>query len=714
MKGQLLSLKFLAFIFVSIFLISCEQEKEIYERPEWLGGSSIETLTEEGDCDIYLELMEKANYTEPITKQLFTLFVPRDSAFQEYFKKIGVSSVDELTEDEAVQLFTLHVLRNPRSRFQLIYEWVWGELQGPNGEYAALFFRKQTNSFSLPYKETVVFDPAYEGETLIIDPRTDKWIPLFSTDFMEDYFASTDGSDYEFIYKNSTWGGLNWHNAMVTESEVRTASGFIYYLDQVVPPMPSIEEHLKDNQDKYGVYYDLIQRFARYRSAGTNEKDERVYRKQYINMMNLASDAGPSAGGELQRQDMFTAYIPKDDVMQTYLDEKVFPYYPAVDSMPEVTLYYIVQSHITPKLNVKSKIKKGVYNAFGDIIDIDPDSEITDAYMCSNGVLYEMNRVLEANVFTTVPGPLFFNSNYTTFLYALASADMINAISNPELDVTVLAPSNEQLAEYGIRYNVEDNIMQYKSRSGLWTNYKEDDLILFVENHIINENMTNFSGEGYIELSNGNYAYYNNNTLKGAGNYEDNDNTGFTEKIEDGINGTLYYLDNVLKEPDLTAAEWIGKDPDLSEVFTLLSKSELLDTIVDPDTYDTLANLAFLGETRYWTMFLPDNNAIEEARSNGDIPEDPQLLKDFLFYHFINGDVIFDDGNKSGLFRTNYSYLDTISDEIIYGQLDISNASKNLRVTDEAGNQVNINHEDANNLVNRGVVHKISAILKRE
>jgi hypothetical protein len=231
--------------------------------------------------------MEKANYKEPISKQLFTLFVPDDQAFNEYFQSIGKNSVEDLTKDEAVQLFTLHVLRNPRSRFQLIYEWAWAELQGPKGEYASLFHRKETPSTSIPYRETIKYLPGRVGEEVII--RTGgKNIPLFTEEFFNDYGGNPDGSDYLFMYPESNWKkdypsglkGINWHNAMVLpnpeipdELEVRTASGFIYFIERVVPPMPSIEDYMIANPDRFGLYYDILQRFARYTPAAIDEQN---------------------------------------------------------------------------------------------------------------------------------------------------------------------------------------------------------------------------------------------------------------------------------------------------------------------------------------------------------------------------------------------------------------------------------------------------------
>src|SRR5690606_12795998 len=107
------SIKLILMAIVAVRMLGitgCENHQERYEDPPWLGGSSIETLEERGNYTVFLALMEKANYKAPIEKQLFTLFVPDDAAFDTYFKSIGKNSVNDLTKDEAVQLFTLHVL----------------------------------------------------------------------------------------------------------------------------------------------------------------------------------------------------------------------------------------------------------------------------------------------------------------------------------------------------------------------------------------------------------------------------------------------------------------------------------------------------------------------------------------------------------------------------------------------------------------------------
>ncbi len=105
--------------------------------------------------------------------------------------------------------------------------------------------------------------------------------------------------------------------------------------------------------------------------------------------------------------------------------------------------------------------------------------------MCSNGVVYESKRVIEPNVFTTVPGLLFFDKDYSTLLFAFNQANMLSTISNPEADVTVFASTNEALEEYGIRYDVTSDVIEFRGPvDGSWAPMKSTDLTLFAQDQI--------------------------------------------------------------------------------------------------------------------------------------------------------------------------------------------------------------------------------------
>lgn len=434
-KAKLSSIAAILIVSVMLGLFGCSKNMDRYEDPPWLEGTNIESLQKDGKYSIYLKLMEKAEYKNTVEKQLTTLFVPDDSAFQSYFQKKGISSIDDLTKEEALELFTLHFLSNPVNANHLVYEKAWSLLESSTGEYGALFFRKPTKSYSAPYKEIPKYDKTWKGIELLIYTGI-KYLPLFSSIYFHDYNGN-GSEDYPFMYPESQWGGLlQWHNAKILPPEGKenttniedlanpTSSGFIYYLDQVVDSMPSVEQYLIGHQDKYGLFYDLMQRFATYTSAGTDKQGRRLYSKGYSNISNIASEQGPGVGQYTNQLNIFTVFLPEDDLLQAYLDNTVLTTYPSLADVPDVTIRYILQTQITHRLELKSKFTKQYYNYYGDKSVIDA-ADVEAGYMCSNGVIYKSKRIMEPNVFLCVPGPLFFNSNYSVFLTMLTNTNMI-------------------------------------------------------------------------------------------------------------------------------------------------------------------------------------------------------------------------------------------------------------------------------------------------
>ena len=710
-RFQLFQIALVALVMLGIF--GCSKNQDRYEDPPWLGGSSIETLEGKGNYTIFLQLMEKAGQKSTVEKSLTTLFVPNDDAFKAYFQSIGVESVDGLSDDHATNLFNLHVLPNGRSRFQLIYEYLWSELQGPNGEYAGLFFRKPTTSTSLPYKEVVPEfypDANLRGQELNMITGI-KLVPLFSKDYFEDFFGDPSGSDYKFMYPESNWSelGLNWGNAAVTDSEVRKANGFIYYVHHVVPLQDNIEQYLRKNKDKYGLYYDILQRFANY-SNRTLRNEQYFYTKSYENLVsNIAEEQGAFTGTEVRMKDMYTAFLPNNEVLQEYLDRTVLKTYSSIDSVPKVTLAYILQTHLSRSLGLISKISKSYFNSFGDPMIITKE-DIASAKMCSNGVVYEMKKVLEPNVFTCVPGNLFFDANYSTFLYAAYQSGMMAALSNPNSDVTLFAPSNSQLETYGIRYDPIGQSIMYRGKDNKWNKMRTQDMVMFVQDHIYQGVLDDFTTERFVEMASKNYIRIANGGIQAAENLRYREFVQMTQTIPNEKNGILYNLSTPVKS-NYGMGKYIVQDPEVSQFKDMLvSAGFLVPKFLDQITRDTVPNLKFLAESEYWTAFLPTNAAVDAAKAAGLIPTDKEELKRFVLGHFIRKSVIFDDGMKSGSYPTNRTHVTPNGTE--YVPLKITNTLNNMTIQDFSGQIVTVDHAKANILVRKGVAHKINAVLQ--
>jgi uncharacterized surface protein with fasciclin (FAS1) repeats len=730
MKSKLTIVCLVLLTFASVFHGCIDDAQDRFDPPAWLGGSNIETLEGRGNYTHYLALMDKAGYRVSIERQRFTMFAPNDSAFEAYFEKVNKNSVDDFSKEEAKEIFGQSIIGNGRTREQLIYEINWGAIEDSVGEYGALFHRKETYGTPADYYERGVmydFGTGLKNQDIRIR-RTVTWVPLFTTEYFHDYFGDAQ-YDYEFMFPESKWRefGMAWGEGSVTEIG-RTSSGFIYFVDKVVAPMPTINKYLYENPNKYSLFYNIAQNFATYSTPRlTEDKTENTYEKSYSEIMNIAQEKGPGGGVETWQNSMFTAYVPTNEALQEFINKTLFQNgYTQLDSTVPMFFYeYLVQSQINNRLSLPSKMIKREVNFYGDTVYIDVDTDINKSAtkMCSNGIVYETKRYFEPNVFSCVPGPIFYKKDYTTFLYALNEAQAISALTKSYQDVTLFAPSNDLLLSYGIRTNIDNNGNTYIEvekvpGSDTWMTMKGTEIIKFVGDYyqkgVYGED--NFAGEGYIRMTSNNYLHYKDGFIYGGGN-QNVDAVSVKEKIDNERNGNLLYLDNTIKRPS-TAGMLMKADPDLSEFFALLDSAKLIAKKQNPnneDKNDQIYFVSFMDEkiSNQWTVLAPTNQAIADARAANLIPSvtSKDTLVNFLKYHFVKYQAAFDDNKFSGIATT--ESVDTVISKItVYETLTFnSNGVYNLSVQDKTGQVVTINHADADRLVEMGVLHKINKVL---
>jgi uncharacterized surface protein with fasciclin (FAS1) repeats len=109
-----------------------------------------------------------------------------------------------------------------------------------------------------------------------------------------------------------------------------------------------------------------------------------------------------------------------------------------------------------------------------------------------------------------------------------------------------------------------------------------------------------------------------------------------------------------------------------------------------------------------------------EARAEGIIPQTfptspagRDSIDKFLKYHFVQGDVIFDDGKLSGRFDTHFTYRDPNNQcRILNQQIKVINAPQNLVLEKMCtGQVVNVTTQCQYFMVRKGVLHKINSVL---
>jgi uncharacterized surface protein with fasciclin (FAS1) repeats len=446
--------------------------------------------------------------------------------------------------------------------------------------------------------------------------------------------------------------------------------------------------------------------------------------KSYDLIFDLASEFASGGGGSSScTRNMWTAFLPSDEILQEYLDKNILQHYSSIESVPRITLFYILQSQLSERLVLRSTLSSGYFNAFGDPVDY-TDDDIISGYMCSNGVIYDSKKVIEPNVFTTVPGTLFFDEDYSTLLYIMNQANMLSTLSNPESDVTVFVSTNEQLESYGVRYDALSDVVEFRGPlDGVWSPMKTIELVMFAQDQIYRGLLSDLEGTGgFAEMSSQNFIQFGNDQVASGENQVFNTPVNIEEIVVNEKNGLLVKVDKPIGSRIVMGQLLAGPlaDSTFSEFAQLLIDLRMLDDkYKDATTKENLPKLKFLAGGDYWTAFIPSNAAMAQARLDDIIPTEfpksndgKDSLKNFVNYHFIVNDVIFDDGMKSGQYNTVYSYTDTTDNTLVFEPLNIMNSANNLSVEDKTGQVVLLNHTDANRIVRKGVVHKIDAVLK--
>ena len=98
---------------IIILLMGCEKEKvTYYERPDWLKGPLFDQIKSTGEFKEFVKAAEFADYDEFLNSRLtFTIFVPNDDAFTQYYTEKGVSSIDQLSKEEVLTVLQFHTMQ---------------------------------------------------------------------------------------------------------------------------------------------------------------------------------------------------------------------------------------------------------------------------------------------------------------------------------------------------------------------------------------------------------------------------------------------------------------------------------------------------------------------------------------------------------------------------------------------------------------------------
>ncbi|MGN0220839.1 MAG: fasciclin domain-containing protein [Prevotella sp.] len=466
-------------------VVSCQDnlsENDHYKAPDWLKGNAYEVLQQEGNYTSFLRAVDLSDYKSTVAgKSIVTVMAPDDGAFSTYLNSKGYASVDDLYSKDPQHL-------NELVGYHLMYyAYDWSKMvnfrpnegDGASDEQkevnAGYYYKHRTRSISPIEEQRVKLTPNATSDTLIKVYHYERYLPVFSNKMFE-----TKGIDaaynYNYFFPNTAWNGITGGKggfnvagtAVLDEDNVVTDNGYLYHVSQVLAPLGTIYDELK-NTSKYSQFLSLYDSYSTYVPAAediNNSLGYIVYEHEHGDLPSIAREWYSSSWMVLEKNDMYgyNVFAPSNTAMDNFFETywtKEGGYGSLEELDPLIIQYFLYQSFANSNLPVfPEEIKNGtVMTVYNTPVNLNPD-EVTDRKICNNGVFYGMDKMEAPAIFSAVVGPAFKDTTYQCFLYSLDRSSVLLSLASNKSEFVALIPSNEQFA------NTDPAIRLYTTTSG--------------------------------------------------------------------------------------------------------------------------------------------------------------------------------------------------------------------------------------------------------
>lgn len=728
-----------------IGMSACKKEAwdEYYGRPAGLEPPIYELLEAKGNFKNMLRAIEKAGYkTTLATAGYWTLFAPHDSAFDVYFKAVGVSGIDQLDSVACQKIVTYCLTYNGFKKSRI------DDYQANTGWVANSSFRRRTAAYTGIYDDVnklgtpvkaIASNRNNNGTTYYVEAdNNNKYINIITDTFFRSRALSP--SDYTYFYPTTGFTGFNVMDAVVVEADLPAENGVVHIVNKVLVPMPSIDEYLRSKPefsefkkifDRYLVEFVLNPAVTdKYRNI--TGKADNIYTKVFNN--NLAFSLNNENFLKLQDNDgqtnCYSIFVPQNAPLVAYIDSVILEHYTSVEQIPINILYDFVNAHLWQTAVWPSQFNNS-FNYLGEPARFNPATNVVDKKMLSNGFFYGTNKVQESNLFSTVYGKVYLDPAYS-YMNRLVDQEMKFIISNPRQRYVLFMASNEawNKAGYFADATVDNNPAfqwRYIPPTGgtqLVGSTVLSRMIRLINQHVVPSPKTaleDLTGTGVARTYGNEFIRWDGNKILASGNLDSNYFANVSE-YKRAANGTVFYIDKLLTYTDITPGKHLQK---------------LGENVVSPYNYfwqymfnnpmfnKTTGEIAGMGAGVFYTIYAPTNAAIQRAVQDGilpgtvvggntvpnfkpTVPAQIEQVNKFLQYHIINKTAMATDAEGSGAYQTFLS--NSIAEPLT---IFVNNAAANvMSVTDMEGRVSNVNLSQSNYLSNRVVIHLLDNYLK--
>lgn len=734
MMYKLLKKLFVLFCVVAFFS-SCRKQafEDYYGRPDNLQPPIYQVLSSKGNFTNLLSVIDRSGYKNTLSAAgYWTFFAPNDAAFQKYFAENNttLAAIDSVT---ARKIVTYCLVFNA---FQTNHI---ADYQSPTGWVVNSAYKRRTAYYDGFYTgagpegaTTTLLSANRNGGAYVSGDNNNKYIPYFYASYLAG--KNLGAADYNYFYPNSTYTGFNVANASVVNKDILAENGVIHEIDQVVLPLPSLEQQLASN-DQYSEFKKLFEQYmvtylqngdatARYNTL--TGKNNKVFIKQYSNLLAFA--LGNENFNKIQdndgQADGYSVFAPNNTALLDYLNKVILEFYGTVAKLPSTIIADLLNAHLFPTTVWPSKFAT-TNNFLGEPARFNAANDVVNRRFCSNGIFYGTNKVQLANVFSTVYSRAYLDPAYS-MMTRILDLNLKNVVSSPSLRFTIFMVSDATLNAMGYGFNLNTSQFTYTINGTTTTgNGPRDQLLRLINLHVIStpeNNLNNLGGQGIAETSGGEYIRWNNNSIFAGGNVEKNQTISVVNS-RDYTNGRVYFLGSgSLEYPVQAIATQIAKNAvGVNDPYYDFYQYLINSTVYNPTTSE-IVGLQIGGN---YTFLIPTKAAIQQAVRDRALPgtpatgvpnynpssnEDKALVARFIQFHILDGVSIAPDGKKSptgGDFAT--LLKNALGDKV---NVTIVNQPGNIRIIDNQGQQANTILANSNYLGTRALFHQIDKYLK--
>lgn len=700
-------------LFVLFLFVSCETEMDkYYKLPDNLKGNAWEVLEAKGNFSIFLAAVEKSPYKDLVQgKGQITVMAPTDDAFNAYFQKKNITSIDDISQEELNKLVAYHLVYYSFNKERF-------ENYNPEGIEAAtsaalkgLYYKFRTKSRDEISSETDFTDNNRVKKIM----HKERFLPIFSYNLFQS--KGIDAKyNYEYFYHNSTWtgeNGFNVSNASVEEYALVTDNGYVYTINQVIEPLETIYKELSKatNYSKFKTIYDKFINYQYDANASANYGNgDSLFLHNHLELPFIASewtnDPISSVADYAQLTNLsknaMNVFAPDNTSLDAFYNKYWKPFYAdkGIENVNFIPLLVLLSNHVYKgDLLFPETIEKGnIKTKWGNNITFDT-KQAKLKQMCVNGALYGLDKVVVPPAFDKVTSPMFCNPAYNMFLDM--SMNFLPVLLSDANNFKIFYPSdsmiinNTTLGGSAMQY-VNTNTKKYGAQEiqiegllGMET-MKNTQKTSLSGNHIAIKQMSSRGNEAiYRTINPYNYIYTKGNIVYSSATYNSGMNPATFTQIENYSNGTAFSLQGDVSA--LTPESSQFKDIVASAVACPAEFTAFNWMVEASSIHKTTPPFNFLQGNRF-IAFIPQQSVVENDFLVGKIPWSPSsALVEHLKYYFV-------DVNSSNLLEYPFPGAGIQGELTTFkilqngetAKLTLIDTGNGLKLKDGKGNTVNV------------------------